>query len=153
MAVVLSREERGKAIAEKPSQIERIDEVTYEVRSQSSNGFYGVRFDTLLGWKCGCPDHVYREVKCKHIWACEISAAMRHEVRQNVVIQPLSPNVCLYCGSTGQLIKHGLRHNSYGDLQRLTCKACGKRFTQNIGFERMKVNAEAVSSDATLLYW
>jgi putative transposase len=151
---VLSREERGRAIAETPNQIQRLDEKFYKVASQSGRGMYSVvRTDKFaIGWICDCPDFTYRQVKCKHIWACEISVAMRTEVERHVVIQPLSPKVCIYCGSIGKLVKHGLRHNSYGDLQRLTCRSCGKRFTQNIGFERMKVTPEAVSTAMQLYF-
>jgi putative transposase len=93
----------------------------------------------------------YREAKCKHRWAVEISVALRNTVEQNITIEPLSPNICPYCAS-GNLIRHGLRHNGYGDLQRFTCKACGKRFTQNLGFERMKANPQAITSAMQLYF-
>lgn len=38
-----TREDRGKAIAEKQDQIKRIDDNTYKVKSQSSDRFYNVR--------------------------------------------------------------------------------------------------------------
>jgi putative transposase len=104
-----------------------------------------------IGWICDCPDFTHRQVKCKHIWACEFSAALRDSVKKNVIIEPLSPNVCLYCASI-ELVRHGVRHNKYGDLQRFTCRACGKRFTQNVGFERMKVSPQAVSSAMQLYF-
>ncbi|GAG33650.1 unnamed protein product, partial [marine sediment metagenome] len=31
-----------------------------------------------------CPDHTYRQVKCKHIWAVEFNLAIREEVKQKV---------------------------------------------------------------------
>jgi putative transposase len=154
MGYVLSRQERGQQIAGKPNQVMRLSEKFYRVNSQSGHGMYNVTRTKAfaIGSICDCPDFTYREVKCKHIWAVEISQKLREKVRENVVIQPVNPNVCSYCGCVGQLVKHGLRHNSYGDLQRLTCKACGKRFTENIGFERMKVSAEAVSSAMQLYF-
>jgi transposase-like protein len=151
--VVLSREERGRIIAEKSNQVQRLSEKFYKVASQNGHGMYDVvRTKTFaIGWMCNCPDFTYRQAKCKHIWACEISAAIRNEVERNVLIEPLSPNVCPYCTSTA-LVHHGLRHNSYGDLQRFTCKACGKRFTQNLGFERMKANPQAITSAMQLYF-
>ena len=151
--VVLSREERGRTIAETPNQIQRLDDKFYKVNSQSREITYDVvRTDKFaIGWICNCPDFTYRGAKCKHIWALEISVALRSTVEQNVTIEPLSPNICPYCTSS-QLVRHGLRHNGYGDLQRFTCKACGKRFTQNLGFERMKANPQAITSAMQLYF-
>lgn len=151
--VIITREERGKEIAEKPNQILRMGERFYKVNSQSGHGMYNVtRTDKFaIGWICDCPDAVHRKVKCKHIWAVELSVAIRDRVKGNVVIEPLSPSVCPYCTSN-QLVRHGLRHNKYGDLQRLTCKACGKRFSQNFGFERLKANPQSITSAMQLYF-
>ena len=101
-AVILTREERGKMIADKPNQIQRLGERFYKVTSQSSERMYDVikaRMNKTIGWVCSCPDHTYRQVKCKHIWAVEFSSALREKVKQSVVIEPLSSNVCPYCAS------------------------------------------------------
>ena len=153
-ALVLTREERGKMIAEQPNAIERLGERYYRVTSQSGNGTYIVtkaRMNRTIGWGCECPDHVYRQVKCKHIWAVEFSQALRNKVRQSVVIEPLSPNVCPYCASQ-KIIKRGVRHNRYGDLQRFSCLDCRKRFVQNLGFERMGATPQAITSAMQLYF-
>ena len=55
--------------------VKRINDTSYVVSSQSGNGSsYNVNA-TDIGWNCSCPDHVYRGVKCKHIYAVEISFA------------------------------------------------------------------------------
>jgi len=157
--VVLSREEKGRRIAEQPNQIQQIDERFYKVASQSADKMYDVVHRENGSWICNCLDFHYRSsesgnrqiVRCKHVIACQIQREMREKVRENLVIQPLSPNVCPNCAATN-LVKHGLRHNSYGDLQRFTCKACGKRFTQNLGFERMKANSRAITSAMQLYF-
>jgi putative transposase len=153
MQALLSRQERGQAIATRPNQVQRLDDDNYKVASQNGHGMYDVSRTKAfaIGWICDCPDFTYRQAKCKHIWACEISAAIRNEVERNILIEPLSPNVCPYCASTN-LVRHGLRHNDYGDLQRFTCKTCGKRFTQNLGFERMKANPQAITSAMQLYF-
>ncbi len=52
-----TREDRGKAIAEKQGQIIRINDQSYKVKSQSSDILYDVT-STAIGWKCSCPpDH------------------------------------------------------------------------------------------------
>src|SRR5271167_4705251 len=133
-----SRELKGKAIAQLADQIERISDLSYRVKSQSGLGFYTVDFDTQMGWICSCPDYVYRQLQCKHAWAVQLSFDLRSVVKENVVIEPLSPNVCPYCASK-KIVRHGVRHNKYGELQRFTCRNCTKRFTQNFGFEHMQV--------------
>jgi transposase-like protein len=151
--VVITREERGKMIAEKPNQIQRIEERFYKVSSQSGHGMYNVTrtHKFAMGWICDCPDWTFRQVKCKHIWAVEFSNALREHVKRSVVIEPLSPNVCPYCASN-RLVRHGLRHNRYGDLQRFTCRNCGKRFSQNFGFEGMKANPQSITSAMQLYF-
>jgi len=151
--VIVTREERGRMIAEQANQVQRLDERNYKVNSQSREISYDVvRSDKFaMRWVCTCPDWQFRQVKCKHIWAVEFSEALRNKVKQNVVIEPLSPSVCPYCASN-QLVRHGLRHNKYGDLQRFTCRSCRKRFSQNLGFEGMKANPQSITSAMQLYF-
>jgi transposase-like protein len=146
-----SRELRGKAIAQLEGQINRLGVALYQVRSQSGNGWYSVRSDER-GWTCTCPDHLYREVKCKHIWACELSYAIRKKVEAHVVtIQAVNTLVCPTCLSN-VVVKDALRHNKYGKIQRYLCKDCGKRFSFNLGFDRMKARPEAITSALQLYF-
>lgn len=57
-----TREIRGKTIAELGNQIERIDEYSYRVKSQTCKIVYKVK-STEIGWKCTCLDHQTRGVK------------------------------------------------------------------------------------------
>jgi transposase-like protein len=143
---------RGQAIAKIEGQIKRLDDSTYQVNSQSGHGIYTVVWSSgYRAWRCSCPDHIYREVKCKHIWAVEFSRKIRAHVRENVVIQPLTVNACIFCQST-EIIKDGLRHNKSGDIQVFNCKACGRYFTVNIGFERMKHNPQGITTAMQLYF-
>jgi transposase-like protein len=112
---------------------------------------YDVTRKTNGGWLCTCPDFTYREVKCKHIWAVDFSLKLRDKVQQNVVIQPITINVCLYCKSS-EIFKDGLRHNKSGDIQVFNCKACGRYFTINLGFERMKHNPQGITTAMQLYF-
>jgi transposase-like protein len=152
MQTLLSREERGKAIAKKPNQIIREGERFYKVASQSGNGMYNVSKTKAfaIGWICDCPDFTYREVKCKHIWAVEISVKLREAVKPKV-IDPIDIHACIYCKSQN-LIKWGIRHNNYGDIQKFACKSCGKFFTVNLGFERMKHNPQGITTAMQLYF-
>jgi hypothetical protein len=96
---ITTREERGQVIAKLDGQIKRIDENTYEVLSQSGHGKYEV-LNTSLGWMCQCPDHIYRGVKCKHIYAVEISKSIRAEVAVRRIKPIESVTECIYCGSS-----------------------------------------------------
>ena len=144
------REQRGQIIAKAKRAIKRINKFTYRVKSQTNGNYYHVR-TTGIGWTCDCPDYKYRGVKCKHIFAVEFSYAIRETVRQEVVIHQITANSCLQCHSSN-LVKHGIRHNKYGDIQRYSCKDCHKRFTINVGFEKMHTTPQIIT-EAMQLYF
>jgi hypothetical protein len=112
MQTIGTREDRGKAIAEKDGQIKRIDDYNYKVKSQSKDISYNVIL-TTIGWKCTSPDHETRGVKCKHIYAVEFSFKIRQEVKKNIVIEPVIISDCPFCHSTN-IKKFGIRHNKSG---------------------------------------
>ena len=144
------RELRGFAIAALGNQIQRIDECTYRVRSQNGNGWYLVRKD-CQEWHCTCPDHQHRGLKCKHIWSCEISFNLREQVGARVIEPITDIGTCLFCKSD-RIVRDGLRHNKHGDIQKFYCKDCGHHFTINLGFERMKVSPQAITSAMQLYF-
>jgi putative transposase len=145
MQAVLSREEKGRLIAEKPNQIQRMDERAYRVSSQSGQGMYDVVRRENGAWICNCFDHHYRQVRCKHIIAVQISLELRSKVHENVVIKPVEITACVFCHSNN-LKRFGVRHNKYGDLQRYLCADCARTFSINLGFERMKHNPQAITT-------
>jgi len=147
--MINQRLQRGQEIA-KANQIRRIDSNTYVVKSQSSNYEYEI-LSTELGWICSCPDHMYRDVTCKHIHAVEISLALRKKVENEGVIQPLNISLCPQCQSD-QIVKHGIRHNKYEDIQRYSCRNCYRRFTINLGFERMHATPQIITSAMQLYF-
>ena len=141
---------RGQEIAKLEGQIKRLDDSTYQVNSQSGNGPYTV-IKGSRNWRCLCPDHIYREMKCKHIWAVEFSCKLRAKVQENAVIEPITINICLYCKSD-RIVKHGVRRNKYGNIQVFQCNACNRDFTVNLGFEKMKHNPQAVTTAIQLYF-
>ena len=131
------REERGTIIA-KGNQVSQIEENFYTVKSQSGKGEYAIyRVDGE--WHCECPDHTYRHVKCKHLYALEISLKMKEQIKKNVTIQEINVSTCSFCHST-HVKKFGIRKNKNGNIQRFLCSDCGKTFSINLGFEKMKHN-------------
>lgn len=150
MTTTENREQRGIQIAKLENQIKRLDSSTYIVRSQSNNGDYHVSKDTNE-WRCECPDYVYRNVKCKHIYAVEFSISFRAEVSVKR-IEPIEDfTECIYCGSSN-IVKDGVRKNKSGTIQKFYCRNCNRYFTFNLGFERMKHNPQAVTSAMQLYF-
>jgi transposase-like protein len=49
-------------------------------------------------------------------------------------------------------MKFDLRHNKYGDIQKFMCKECGKYFTINVGFEKMKHNPQGITTAMQLYF-
>jgi putative transposase len=144
------REEKGKRIASKKDAVKRLNDTKYRVRSQSGNGMYYVE-NTEIGWKCDCPDHKFRGMKCKHIWAVEISFKMREQAKPKRILEPITITNCPICDSD-HLRKDGIRHNKSGDLQKYKCLDCGKCFSVNVGFEKMKHNPQAITTAMQLYF-
>jgi len=144
------REERGKEIAETPNQVKRIDDNEYKVMSQSNHGVYEV-LKTSLDWMCSCPDHIYRGVKCKHIFAVEFSSQIRKEVQIRRIEPETNAQICRFCGSN-QIVHAGMRHNKNGDLQKYLCRSCGHYFTINLGFEKMHATPQIITSAMQLYF-
>lgn len=144
------REEKGLEIVNKDNQVERINDYSYEVRSQSGKGSYLVSLSEE-GWICECPDYKFRGLKCKHQWAVEFSLKLKEQVRKNIVIQEITVSNCVFCHSSN-IKKFGVRHNKSGGIQRFLCADCGKTFSVNIGFERMKHNPQAITSAMQLYF-
>jgi transposase-like protein len=150
--MIEARELRGKEIATASDQIERIDRLNYIVKSQSGRGFYTVHSETSDGWQCSCPDHVYRDVKCKHIWAVEFSLKLREAVRPPAtIIEPINVHACVYCQSP-KIKKDGIRRTNHGAIQKFRCLTCGRYFTINLGFEHMKHNPQGITAAMQLYF-
>jgi transposase-like protein len=144
------RERKGNDIAKVSGQVKRLDEHSYKVKSQSSNNEYHV-ISTELGFSCSCCDHIYRGVKCKHIYAVEFSLQLRKKVEPTLIIQPCDTLSCRFCGSN-KFVKDAIRHNKHGDLQRYLCKDYGKRFSVNVGFEGMRATPKVITSAMQLYF-
>ena len=146
----INRQQEGLVIANISGAIKRISEIKYLVKSQNGNGGYDV-CSTDLGWVCSCPDHKFRGVKCKHIFAVEISFALRKEVQVARIAPITTTTTCIFCDSSN-IVKDGLRHNKYGDIQKYDCRNCKHYFTINFGFEKMKSSPQTITSALQLYF-
>ena len=154
---------KGNQLAQVEGAVRRVNEGEYHVQSQRTGEWYQV-YATERGLRCSCPDFQYRaglvlseghryhvKFKCKHIFAVELSHSLRQAVEKQVKIEPVGVQTCLYCASQN-VVKHGVLHNGQGDIQRYSCKNCGKRFSQNLGFERMRASPESITQAMQLYF-
>ena len=144
------REQRGRLICDLRTEVRRVDENEYAVKSQSGKGEYQVRA-LESGWTCSCPDSTYRGQKCKHIWGVEYSKKLRSAVELGVLADFNTTDACIFCGSK-HVIKDGLRHNKSGNIQKFNCLDCLRYFTVNIGFDKMKHNPKAITMALQLYF-
>jgi transposase-like protein len=145
------REQRAFAILAKRDQIRKIDDSTYSVQSQSGNDQYIVK-RMGLGWKCNCPDFVYRKMKCKHLHAVryllKIEKKPTNKKHEN---KPRTKKVCQYCNSAN-IVKCGYRYNENKKVQRYQCNECKRRFILNKGFEKMRINPKIITLSLDLYF-
>lgn len=145
-----SRASRGAQIAMVESNVRRVDQHEYHVKSQSGSGEYAV-LQTELGWNCSCPDFKFGGEKRKHAIAVELLLQVRRRIENARRVVPLDYQSCLSCGSD-TVRKDGLIHNKGGQIQRYLCKGCGSRFSKNLGFERMRASPEAITMAMQLYF-
>ena len=111
---------------------------SYTVISQASGRRYRVSRTNGHGWSCACPHYKSRGSYCRHIRAAEaVSGIRRLRGGKRVVIGRVDAAVCRK-GCAQGAIKKGRRRRAGGTVQQYACKACGARFTANLGFERMR---------------
>jgi transposase-like protein len=87
-------------------------------------------------WKCSCPDYLFRNEKCKHIFAVEFSFTLREQVKQQtVIVQQVNVSDCLFCHSL-KLEKYGIRRNKSGDILRFLCEDCKRTLVLILDLKR-----------------
>lgn len=158
------REMRGMSIATMGAQIKRINKLSYKVRSQTSDLWYSVVEEygksiegTNVHWVCNCPDHLYRGVQCKHIFAVLFSKELRKQIVESNdvaerVIAPIIDFECPKCKGSS-IVKDGVRHTKHGtDIQRYSCKECHFRFATNSGFEKARADSKVITAALDLYF-
>lgn len=137
---------KGFAIVAQNNQIKQMEVHTFKVRSQSGNGQYVVT--NGKAWDCSCPDHIYREVECKHIFAVKFWISLKEKIDGADVFQlyrELSEaSSCRFCGSV-DIIKWGYRKNMSVKTPRFKCKGCGQTFVVDEGFAKMRIDPKIIS--------
>jgi putative transposase len=143
---IQTRELKALTIVGHNDQIKRINAVTYKVKSQSSDFWYDVIHEYKQGWTCSCPDHIFRKVECKHIQAVYISKELRHKIVNNNDVKEIETGneLACKCGSLN-VIKIGIRHNKSGEMQVFKCKECNKKWSDNLGFAKNRIDSKVIT--------
>ncbi len=130
--------------------VRRVYRNLWEVDSQSDQNYYHVS-ETPRGWVCICEDYTNYKMDCKHIFAAKFFKTMEgtdvrvpREIERKPVEEPQYELFCPSCGCE-DVIKRGKRKTGYGENQVYGCKDCGKRFTPDHGFSRMKHSPEIIT--------
>ena len=78
----------GLEIANTDIALQRLNKLTYKVRSQSDpNTWYIVARNYSDGWMCECPDFAFRHLECKHVHAVKFSKLLRKKIYQDTFAQ------------------------------------------------------------------
>lgn len=151
---ITQRQVRALAIVGQQDQIRRVNQITYKVKSQTSETWYDVVYKYNIGWICSCPDHTYRKAECKHIQSVYISKQLRNKIVNHSDVDsiesPKSEILCV-CGSM-EVIRDGIRKNKSGTIQRFKCKKCKKEWSDNLGFAGNKVNSKVITMAIDLYF-
>lgn len=156
------RELRGLAILSQPDTICQESKNVFKVKSQFGNGYYEVTRKYVshgkpnrYAWTCTCPDFQKRQLPCKHIHAVQFSMKLKMDIERDATeneIERVNPVIsCPYCGSSN-VISRGKRKNLRGEVQVFGCKDCHRRFTRDMGFNRMKHTPEAITLTLDLYF-
>ena len=96
-------------------------------------------------WCCTCPDHTYRKVECKHIWAVKLWLELRKKLETSKTQEGTVK--CKWCGSD-KVIKYG--HESGKQVYK--CKACNRKFVPDNEFRKLKYDPKIITTVLDLYF-
>lgn len=124
------RQLRGLGVVAIGGQIERINDISFYVKSQSSDATYMVKWADGK-WSCNCKDASEHRSKsgsyCKHAQAVDFLKRLPEVILAN---QKALARACPTCGSNNAISK-GRRYNKRGSVRILRCKSCGRKFPED----------------------
>jgi transposase-like protein len=140
---------RGYGILMNGSTITQLGPTTFLVPSQSKSAKYLVHKNGE-DWSCECPDHQFRLVQCKHIYAVQLWLNLRKTIQPKTAkIEYPEVYECKFCGSN-QITKYGKKTKQL--KQRYYCKTCKKTFVSDTITRKMWFNPEVVTMTLDLYY-
>ena len=147
-----ARLQRAKQMME-TGCVSQFEQDKFRVQSQTDPNKSYVVSRTGNGLVCECLDHTERKADCKHIKVV-LNVIMKNKCYQNNtfrIMERAKLKLCKYCDS-GRITKKGIRKNKTGTIQIYKCLDCKKRFSENIGFEKMR-HGDNVITGALQMYY
>ncbi len=140
------RSKQGKALLDGDGMIRQDGVGSFTVRSENECGKLYRVVRTGSGLECECDDHKKRGSDCKHIKAVLMFSCrnMGYHNESFRIMDRVKRGVCAYCDS-GNVIKKGVRKNRTGTVNRLLCKDCGRKYSDNIGFRKMRYTPDVIT--------
>jgi len=142
---------RAYEILANGSTITQLDRDIFLVPAQSRRGDkYRVERISEQEWNCECPDHQFRLVQCKHIYAVQLWLNLRANLQtKTVTIKTPEVYECKFCGSR-EITRYGKKTKQL--KQRYYCKACGKAFVPDTVTRKMWFDPQVVTMTLDLYY-
>lgn len=147
------REIRAKQMMEVSGYVSQFEQNKFKVRSQTNPDKFYIVQRTGNGLVCECKDHEVRKADCKHI-KIVLNIIMKNKCYQNNtfrIMERAKLKLCKHCDS-GKIVKNGSRKTTKGTIQVFKCLDCKTKFSESIGFERMRYN-ESVITGALQMYY
>jgi transposase-like protein len=156
------RKLRGLKILSEPDTIIQTGKNEWDVRSQSKDAYYQV-IRTFVSkaksdhynWTCSCLDFAAQNQPCKHIYAVQFSLKIKIDVESDIkarkVLGDAETIICPICKSQN-IIRKGIRANTYGEIQRYGCLNCNHRFVIDKGFNRVKYDPKVITLTLDLYF-
>jgi transposase-like protein len=115
--------------------IKRLTDSRYLVRSQRRDGWYKIEWRNRK-WRCQCPDYSARKEACKHVYAVIFFLRLPSILLTNLNYELLT---CPRDNAPPEkIVGIGVRRNKSGATRRFECKQCGYRFSDRLGFAKMR---------------
>jgi putative transposase len=135
------------AIVARGDQITNSEPGRFVVCSQSAPGTFHHVTESGARWTCDCRYFVVTSMSCVHILAVRYKTGF-----EGSAPDPIGPRaVCDACRSA-EVICHSVRHNKSGDVQRYSCKTCGRRFVGRAGFLRRRSDSTNIARALDLYF-
>ncbi len=132
------RTQKSQLMIEKSGYAKQTAPGVYQVKSQFTESVYYTVTRTGNGLVCDCDDYKLNKADCKHIKVVlETIKANQIPDQSFKLMDKTDYSLCKFC-SSGRIIKDGMRKNKNGNKPIFQCQECKRKFTANIGFEKMR---------------
>lgn len=140
------RAQNARQLLQLPDCVSKIDSDHFRIRSQNDPDKHYIVSKTGNLLICECQDHQENGSDCKHIKVVldTLKSNKTQDPEPFRMVYRTEIKICKYCDS-GDIKKNGVRVKKSSTTQRYKCRECGKRFSGNFGFERMRYDQSTIT--------